>query len=187
MSKNSSGDKVKSSGRKLNHKDYSILNLRSHLRLWIVAAAGTALDLASKYWAVNTLIDQNGQPKPINIIDNYLSLLLRYNEGAVWSIAKGKTTLLIVTNIFALIFLFLLFALTRAKERILHLAFGLLLAGALGNLYDRLFNAGKVVDFIEVNLHFWPANPWPTFNIADVLLCIGVGVMLLNYLVYKKS
>ena len=58
----------------------------------------------------------------------------------------------------------------------------MLLAGALGNIHDRLFNNGQVVDFIEVNLHFWPANPWPTFNIADVLLCVGVAILVINLL-----
>ena len=64
---------------------------------------------------------------------------------------------------------------------------GMLVAGALGNMYDRLFNQGNVIDFIEVNLHVWPANPWPTFNVADIFLCIGVGVLLLTLLSSQKT
>ena len=61
-----------------------------------------------------------------------------------------------------------------------------LMGGALGNMHNRVFNDGKVIDFIEVNLHFPPANPWPTFNLADVLLTVGVAVLLVNLLVRKK-
>jgi lipoprotein signal peptidase len=38
------------------------------------------------------------------------------------------------------------------------------------------------VDFIEINLHFWPANPWPTFNIADIFLTVGVATLVLSLL-----
>ena len=57
----------------------------------------------------------------------------------------------------------------------------MIFAGAVGNLSNRIFNQGEVIDFIVVDLHFWPANPWPTFNIADVLLVIGVALLLISF------
>jgi len=64
-------------------------------------------------------------------------------------------------------------------------AIGLVASGALGNLHDRIFRAMPmfghiehgVVDFIKV--YYWPGKPWPTFNIADVNLVVGVGLLLL--------
>jgi signal peptidase II len=49
-------------------------------------------------------------------------------------------------------------------------------AGIIGNLYDRFFNEGRVRDFIDV---YVGSYHWPTFNVADSLLCIGVGILLL--------
>jgi signal peptidase II len=58
--------------------------------------------------------------------------------------------------------------------------------GVGGNLYDRLFNDGRVRDFIDVNLYVNNYH-WPTFNIADSLLCIGVGLCLLDAFFNKKE
>jgi len=56
-----------------------------------------------------------------------------------------------------------------------HLALGLILSGALGNLIDRL-RLGEVIDFIDVH---WYNYHWPAFNVADSAICIGVAIMLL--------
>jgi len=113
------------------------------------------------------------------VIPDYLRLITVYNRGAVAGMAQGRTALLICGSVVALGFLWWVFCSASPTDRWRHFAVGLLFAGALGNLYDRLFRQGKVVDFIEVDLHVWPANPWPTFNVADILLCIGVGMLLL--------
>ncbi len=66
----------------------------------------------------------------------------------------------------------------------IHIALGLFTGGILGNLYDRIFNDGMVRDFIDVyigNKH------WPTFNVADGLLCIGVGLLIISTFVTEKS
>ena len=67
------------------------------------------------------------------------------------------------------------------------LSYFMLFAGAVGNLYNRIFNDGEVIDFIVVDLHFWPANPWPTFNIADALLCVGVALLLISFYRTQKQ
>jgi len=66
----------------------------------------------------------------------------------------------------------------------LALSFSLILSGAIGNLIDRL-RYGEVVDFLQFYLSFLPwhiFNPWPTFNIADSAICIGIGLMALELL-----
>ena len=172
---------------------YSALrSVKAHFLLWLTALAGLGADQFSKQWAVKTIGSppEQGQLlapdaffEPIVIIENYLRFATVHNTGAVAGTLAGKTILLIAASIAALVFLFWLFATSRCHQWLTHIALGMLLAGALGNMYDRLFNQGRVIDFIEVDLHVWPANPWPTFNIADILLCVGVGVLLLGLLI----
>ncbi len=155
---------------------------QAHVALWVTTVVGLAADLVSKNWAVRTLGLPGGHQRRIEIIADYFAFQTVENPGAVAGWASGRTMLLIVVSIVALFFLFWLFASSRSHQRFVHVGLGLLFGGALGNLYNRVFNNGLVVDFIEVDLHFWPANPWPTFNVADVLLCAGVVALLLHVL-----
>ena len=59
------------------------------------------------------------------------------------------------------------------------MALGLIMGGAVGNLIDRLAY-GEVIDFLDV--HLWGGDTWPTFNIADSVVVLGVGIMLLELL-----
>lgn len=163
-------------------------SLKAHLRFWPVMAVGLAADLATKLWAVQKLgATATGSSREIVIIERYLRLNLVFNEGAVAGFAAGRTTLLITVSIIAVFFVIWLFATSGRRQWATHISLGMLLAGALGNLYDRIFNQGRVIDFIEVNLHFPPADPWPTFNIADIMLCLGVAVLVLCLLGRPKA
>lgn len=165
---------------------HSLYNLKAHIRLWLTAALGLFADLASKSWILSYLGNPEEQ-KSIVIIDGYFRFVTVFNRGAVAGVASGKTTFLIVISAFAVVFLLWLFATSRSEQWYMQISVGMLLAGALGNAYDRIFNQGQVVDFIEINLHFPPANPWPVFNIADILLCVGVGIILLFLIVQKRK
>ena len=153
----------------------------AHLRLWAVTAVGLIVDLITKRWVVSTLgLPGEGAPKVL--IEGYVRLVTVFNSGASFGIAQGRTGLLLTGAAVALVFMVWLFATFRREQWVSQVALGMLFAGALGNTHDRLFNGGNVVDFIDVNLHFWPANPWPAFNVADSLLCVGVGILLLSVL-----
>jgi signal peptidase II len=76
-----------------------------------------------------------------------------------------------------------LFAGTR--QRIVHAALGLFGAGVCGNLWDRAFNGGEVRDFIDVV--YWPGRHWHTFNVADAMLCIAVGLLMIATFVTDSS
>ena len=170
---------------------YAVFSTKAHAIFWSITALGFAGDLISKQWALKTIgvpyeqgqiIDPGMEKNPIVLIENYLTLNTLHNPGAVAGFLAGKTGLLIAASVLAVIFLFWLFATSRAHQWVTHIALGMLLSGALGNLYDRIFNDGRVIDFIEVDLHFWVFNPWPTFNLADVWLCVGVAVLMLTFL-----
>jgi len=168
--------------------EYAYRNLKAYFRFGLITLIGLAADLATKHWAVNNIpSDEYGNPQPIDIIPDYFRFILGHNPGAVWGIGAGNTKLLLITSMIAVILLLWFFALSRASQWGWHIALGMMLAGALGNLYNRLFTGGYVVDFIQIDLHFWPANPWPTFNIADILLTLGVGVLLICMLRHSRS
>ena len=71
----------------------------------------------------------------------------------------------------------------KHKQKLENFSLALILGGALGNLFDRLYH-GFVVDFLDVNFGDWH---YPTFNIADCAICLGIGVFILsNYVKPKK-
>ncbi len=165
-------------------KGLALRSFRAHLFVWLTAALGLCADLYTKHWAAETLGPPNEPAVQIQTNQKTIVLvMLQYhtNPGAVWGIGGGKTNLLIVTSFVALGFIFWLFATSRPDQTWGHIALGMIFAGAVGNLFNRIFNQGEVIDFIVVDLHFWPANPWPTFNIADTLLVIGVALLLISF------
>jgi signal peptidase II len=148
-----------------------ITALSLRLLALLVAVVVVAADQITKAWALRALAD--GQ---ITLIDGSLNLRLVFNTGASFSIfAKGGAIIgLVVVGVVILIFV----ALRQAGHRLDAVALGLVLGGAVGNLIDRLargggFLDGAVVDFINV--------PWfATFNVADIAINVGVGLLLLS-------
>ncbi|MEN8113412.1 MAG: signal peptidase II [Actinomycetota bacterium] len=147
----------------------SALNLR--LLAGVVAVAVLIADQVTKIWALDALAD--GETV---VIDGFLNLRLVFNTGASFSLfAKGGAIIgLVVIGVVIMVFL----ALREAGHRLDAIALGLVLGGAIGNLADRLFRGdgfldGAVVDFINV--------PWfATFNVADIAINVGVGLLLLG-------
>jgi signal peptidase II len=131
------------------------------------------------------LVLANLQPfEIIELIPN-LNLTLMFNTGAAFSFladAGGWQRWLLAITALAVtgaltVWLFRL----ETSERWLALGLALLIGGALGNLIDRVL-LGHVVDFIQVYLPFMPFaifNPWPSFNIADSAISIGVVILLI--------
>jgi signal peptidase II len=110
---------------------------------------------------------------------------LRYaeNPGAAWSLFRDqpesvRTTFFGLANLAAAVFVLLYMRRLGARQRLQQVALSLVLAGAFGNLADRLAR-GYVVDFID--WHWWnrPDIYWPTFNLADSMIVVGVGLLLL--------
>ncbi|MHC4930404.1 MAG: signal peptidase II, partial [Planctomycetota bacterium] len=71
-----------------------------------------------------------------------------------------------------------IFFMRKIHSRLMLFALGCMTGGIIGNLYDRAFNEGRVRDFIDVLIPVID-YPWPTFNVADSMLCIGVGLLVI--------
>jgi len=129
--------------------------------------------------------------EPVVVATRLLELKLVLNPGAVFGIGAGKRAVFVLFTIGAVGFGLWVFARwTRARDWWSHAALGLILAGGLGNLYDRV-TLGCVRDFLHplagVTLPFglaWPGGDrqvWPyVSNVADALLLVGIGVLMVR-------
>ena len=100
-----------------------------------MAIAGLALDLWSKDWAFHTL-HQGGRKDLIPYVLEFQTML---NDGALFGIGSGHTGLFLLASLLALALVLWMFAQSSPRRRTLQLALGAILAGALGNMYDRTF------------------------------------------------
>jgi len=112
----------------------------SHLRLWIVTLAGLAADLWTKDWAFRTF--DTAETKVL--IKNLCNLQLSLNPGALFGLGAGMAPIFVGASVLALLFVLYLFANSHATRWSMHIALGLVLGGALGNLYDRTTQEGYV-------------------------------------------
>jgi signal peptidase II len=157
-------------------------DLTAQLIFWPVVATGTALDLWSKSAVFDWLRHRQGDS--VAVIDGFFQFVLAENAGVAFGLAAGHRYFLVTVSIIALIVVICFFLLGGSKTRLVHIALGLFAAGVCGNLYDRIFNCGYVRDFIDVV--YWPGKHWPAFNIADSMLCVGVGLIIISSLRASK-
>ena len=145
-----------------------------------VAIPMLILDWSSK-WLVETYITQITEVIPI--IPGFFNLRHDRNTGAAFGVLAGHRILLILITIAALVFIFAYYLRFR-DSRWMQISLGFLLGGAIGNFIDRI-RLGEVVDFLQFGIAS-KGLFWPTFNIADVSVCIGAG-MLIVYLFQNRN
>lgn len=160
--------------------DAPAVTRQSRIILTLVVMVTTlAIDLWSKAWAWENLRQQ----KPRMIIDPLLEFSFSFNLGAAFgflnSVSWARVFFIVVTAAALAYMAWLAWNIPTARAYGF-VAIGLIAAGAAGNLHDRLVRANDggyygVVDFIKIN-YPWGGS-WPTFNVADVLLLVGVGVL----------
>ncbi len=129
-------------------------------------------------WLIQQNIPRHGQHV---IIQGILNLRHDTNDGAAFGLMPGQSVLLVIISIVAIGFIAYYYRQFR-ESLWMKIALSFLLGGALGNFIDRV-RLGEVTDFIQFRLPgFW----WPTFNVADVAVCIGAG-MLMIYLFQHRG
>jgi signal peptidase II len=143
------------------------------MRFALTAAIGTGLDLWTKSVAFSSL-SLHGEP--YQFIPGWLDFEIVKNYGAVFGLGQGARVIFIAVSVGAIIFLTYLFA-ASGKRWVYQILLGMLLAGVLGNLYDRV-TLGYVRDMIHALPEWKNFFPW-VFNVADSCLCTGVGLMVI--------
>lgn len=159
----------------LSHLHFSPPGIKANLIFWPLVITGLALDLWSKSAIFAWLSEKDSYS--FSLIDGFLRLVMAVNRGAAFGIAAGQRYLLIFISFAAMIVIFGVFFFARIKRTSIYVALALFTAGVCGNLYDRIFNDGMVRDFIDV---YYGTYHWPAFNVADSMLCIGVGLMVIS-------
>lgn len=183
---------------------------RSWAILLLVTIVGISADLITKDWAFHSIADSpillereqllsnpNWTPIPMHdgvvaIPGRILSFRLVLNDGAVFGIGSQQRVFFIIFTFIALAIAGWIFGRqSTKKDTMAHIAIGLILAGGLGNLYDRIF-IGRVRDFMHLfpdrHLPFelsWPGSntevfPW-IFNTGDALLLTGMGLLMIFF------
>jgi signal peptidase II len=169
------------SGRLLDRHKVDVADKRAHLVFWPIAVLGCLLDL----WTKAAVFAWLRIGESAEIIDGILTVRPALNSGAAFGIASGHQGLLVAVSILALVMILGVFFFGGTRHRLSQAALGLFAAGVCGNLWDRLFNGGQVRDFIDVV--YWPGRHWHTFNVADAMLCIAVGLLVVTALLTDSS
>lgn len=130
-------------------------------------------DAVTKIYIMSNFALGEGAP----FIKGLIDIIYIHNKGAAWGILSGKTAVLLLLTV-AVMILCIVFLWKYAKRsKLLFWAILLVLAGGLGNMYDRIFRDGNVVDFLH--FEFWP--DFPIFNVADCGVVIGAGLLILYF------
>ncbi len=146
-----------------------------------MAALLLVADQASKWWVLEVLDLPTRRNLPlIEAGPLGLDLTMVWNRGVTFGLLSGEGSLnhVILAMVAAAIAVFLLRWMARAENRVVAVALGAVVGGAVGNVIDRL-RFGAVVDFIDA--HGWGWH-WYVFNIADAGIVCGVGVLLADAL-----
>jgi signal peptidase II len=175
--------------------------------LAVLVVAGLAADQGSKYLAVTRLTRVFDRAEDLTTFDrvrgfyglHHLEPLataphtvwepmwrMNYveNPGAAWGLGAGlsrqvRNVLFVVVSVVAAGAILAYYRRVRPEQRYVQVALALVLAGAMGNFVDRLARR-YVIDFIE---WYWWRQPdlrWPTFNVADALIVVGVTMLVLH-------
>jgi len=116
---------------------------------------------------------------PQKVIDGFWDWRLSMNPGSafgLFSSQNGARIFLSLVGIAAVVGMLFMLRKSRLDQKVLHYALALVAGGAIGNLVDRIY-FGVVTDFVSWHYH---DHVWPTFNVADVVLVVGVGLMFID-------
>jgi len=149
--------------------------------LLVPALVVLVLDLATKAWFF-----RGGLQAAAARYAELSWIQIHVNTGVAWSMFEDfPLGVVVVTLLLIPVLAWVYWRYFRGQNAAVDAAFGAILGGALGNGYDRVaglvpgWGVGGVRDFISIDLGVWPADPWPTFNIADAGITVGFILLLL--------
>jgi signal peptidase II len=178
----------------------------SFLFFGVVAAVTLLLDISSKAWAEVSLTARPAHDPAIQVIKDHLNLTLAYNKGGAWGLLQDSSEMIrlpffLAVSVLAVLFIVSLYGKLAPSQHALRWGLPLVLGGALGNLSDRITRS-SVIDFIDYRADWvlsmnhlvakvakgWTlTDHWPTFNVADIAICIGVGLMAVDMFTSRRG
>lgn len=129
---------------------------------------------------VNRYMDLGSQ---IKIIPNFFSLFYLKNTGAAFSILEDNTVILVIISVIIIVILDRYIKTEKNFTRLSEISLGLIMGGIFGNLIDRIIHHG-VIDYLSFKIFSYS---FPVFNLADMAITIGVGLLLISMISDKKN
>ncbi|HEY6077798.1 MAG TPA: signal peptidase II [Polyangiaceae bacterium] len=172
----------------------------------VVAAVALLADVGTKAWAEITLSRRDPLQPSIELIPDHLSFTLAYNPGGAWGLFQNHSEYIrrpffLLVSLLAIGFIINLYGRLTPQQHALKWGLPLVLGGALGNLSDRIVRS-NVIDFIDYQAKWieamnrlvakavprWSVTEhWPTFNVADIAICVGVGLMAVDMFTSRRG
>lgn len=175
----------------------------------VVAILSLAADQGTKIWARGSLptdpancsvpadiIERHCRGSTVPVIDSFWHWRLSMNPGSAFGLFSGQTFARVMLSIIGIGAVFgMLWMLKKARtdQRILHWGLALVAGGAVGNLIDRIYY-GVVTDFILWHVGEYKGksidafeHEWPVFNVADIVLVVGVILMFIDSHIENKA
>lgn len=162
---------------------------------FLVARAHTLPEKVDAFLTQKDLLERGLAARAPERVTPFWQHRYTQNRGAAWGVFSGlsedlRVPLFYVISVAAVIFIFSYYRKLRSDQRYLQVSLALVLGGAVGNALDRILH-GYVIDFID--WHWFdpdwlrPSLHWPTFNVADSGITIGLAMLLLEMVFAKKA
>ena len=143
-----------------------------------LAALVIVVDQVTKRMAEDKLEASGVRSVPVPFAGDLLRFTYVENRGAAFGLLQDQTLFFVFVGLIVIAVIAASYRYLPRSNFLLHLALGLQLGGAIGNLIDRV-RQGYVVDFVDFG---YRANWWPVFNVADSAIVVGVALLALNLL-----
>tara|TARA_Y100001934_G_scaffold272563_1_gene361059 strand:+ start:588 stop:1067 length:480 start_codon:yes stop_codon:yes gene_type:complete len=147
----------------------------------LIAASVILLDQVTKYWIVHQVMS----PPRIIEVTSFFNIVMVWNKGASFGLLSSQSpwTQILLGGLAVAISIVLVVWLMKAQNWWLAVSLGLVIGGALGNAIDRAVYRA-VADFLDFHV---AGYHWPSFNVADIAITIGVIMLLLDGLIAGRS
>ena len=170
--------------------------MQRYLLLVVGTILGLVADQAPKIWAVAALSMRPEGALPedaahivtrTHVVFEWLNMRLAGNKGAAWGLFRSlpeayRIPFFVAIGVVAVVIIVSLYR-KADHQPLLRWALTFVLGGAIGNLIDRV-RYGFVVDFIDAH---WASAHWPTFNVADIGITVGVGLLIIDMLLQGRK
>lgn len=150
--------------------------MSDRIRNYLTLFAGSGLIVAADQWTkylIRSRLAPGETWSPWEWLAPYARLIHSDNTGAAFGLFQDGATFFTIVAVVVSIAILYYFPQVPGSERALRIALAMQLGGALGNLFDRLLQSGRVTDFVSI-------GQFPVFNVADASISLGVAVLLLS-------
>lgn len=142
----------------------------------IVSLLVLVADRVTKYF-VSTNMKINDTVS-VDFLDWFIDFHYIEHDGGAWGMMGGETWILLGVTSAIMVVLAVFMVKNAKKSKLFFWASALIIAGGLGNMIDRIFRDGLVVDFLRFTF-----IDFPVFNVADCAVCFGAGLLILYFII----